>query len=223
MKRATLIFGVALVVGACASESGETTTTSGGDEVTTTTAAEATTTSAPATTTTTVPTTTTTADEARGGGESCLVGEWELDSEAFMESLTEAFSEQVGAPDASIEFVGGSYIVTLSESGLFTGDRDDWAFETSTPEGALRITIDGLDTGSWEADGSSLVINDFESAAVLKAQAVVEGELVDLPQGTVPMTDSSAVTPTSTYECSGDTLVVTAEEDFKSEFTRVSG
>lgn len=211
-----------LVLNACASESGETTTTSAEDVTTTTAAAETTTTSAP-TTTTTEATTTSTAPESGGAGQACLIGDWELDSEAFMESLSEAFSAEVGTDDLSIQFVGGSYIVSLGESGIFTGDRDEWAFETTMQEGAFRITIDGLDTGSWEADGSTLAITDYESASILKAQAVVDGELVDLPQGTVPMTDSNAVTPSSTYDCSGDTLVITAEEGFTSEFTRVSG
>lgn len=222
LKRVTLIIGAVLVLSACASESGETTTTAVEDATTATAAAETTTTSAP-TTTTTEATTTSTASGTGGGGETCLIGDWELDSRAFMESLSETFSEEAGTDDLTIEFVGGSYIVSLGETGIFTGDRDEWAFETTMQEGAIRITIDGLDTGSWEADGSTLVINDYESASVLKAQAVVDGELVDLPQGTVPMTDSNAVTPSSTYQCSGDTLVITADEDFTSEFTRVSG
>lgn len=212
---------MALMLAACTSAD-QTTTTEGAD-VTATTSADDTTTTSTSTTTTTEATTTSTAAAAGGGGESCLAGDWELDSEAFMESLGEAFSEEAGTDDMTIEFVGGSYIVSLSESGLFTGDRDEWAFETITAEGVFRVTIDGLDTGSWEADGSTLVIRDFESAAILQAQAVIDGELVDLPRGTVPMSDSSAVTPTSTYECSGDMLTVTAEEDFVSEFTRIDG
>lgn len=212
--------GIVLVLAACSPTEAEGSTTTTQDTATTTTATETTTTSVPTTTTTEATTTTTTAG---GGGESCLVGEWELDSEAFMDSLSEAFSEEAGTSDLSIEFVGGSYVVSLSESGLFTGDRDEWAFEISMAEGSFRITIDGLDTGSWEADGSTLVIRDYESASILKAQAVVNGELVDLPQGTVPMTDSNAITPSSTFECSGDTLIVTAEEDFVSEFTRLGG
>jgi hypothetical protein len=211
-----------LVLAACATDSEETTTTADADG-TTTVSVDTTTTTEPGTTTTTTEATTTSTEAAAGGGDqACLIGDWELNSEAFMESLSEAFSEEAGT-DLTIEFVGGSYIVSLSESGLFTGDRDAWAFQMSMQEGAFRITIDGLDTGSWEADGSTLAINDYESAAILNAQAVVDGELVDLPQGTVPMTDSSAVTPSSTYECSGDTLTVTAGEDFASEFTRLDG
>jgi hypothetical protein len=223
LRGARVFIVMTLVLAACASESEATTTTSGAD-ATATTSADTTTTAEPTTTTTTTEATTTSSlAEAGGEGDACLIGDWELDSEAFMESLSEAFGEQAGTDDLTIEFVGGSYVVSLTESGLFTGDRDEWAFETSMEEGAFRITIDGLDTGSWEADGSTLVLNDYESASILKAQAVVNGELVDLPQGTVPMTDSSAVTPSSTYQCSGDTLVITAEEDFRSEFTRVDG
>lgn len=219
-SRIQVVVVLMLALAACASSDSEQSTTTSTEGATTTTSGDTTTIPAP-TTTTTQATTTTTTSGSDSGGASCLVGDWELDSEGFMDSLTSAFAEEASVEGVTIEFVGGSYTVSLSEGGLFTGDREEWAFQISAPDGAFRVTIDGFDTGQWATDGSTLTISDYESASVLEAQAVVNGELVDLPAGTVPMADNSAVQETSTYECSGDVLTVTADEEFVSRFTRV--
>lgn len=219
MRRLTLPTLLVLVLASC----------SPADETaaeTTTTGAEATTTEAPATTTTTVTTTTTTEPTttmaAAAGGPDCLVGEWELDSEAFLEQLATAMAEESGGQDMTIDFAGGSYLVSMQENGQFLAEREDWSFEMGSPEGTFRVTIDGEDTGTWEADQSSLTVSNVETSSVLTTQAVVDGELVDLPQGTMPLTDTDAVGETSTYTCSGDTLTVESE-DFTSQLNRVGG
>lgn len=223
MRGATLLLSLAMVLAACSpaeETSAEEVTTTTGDEAPTTTAA-ATTTTAEATTTTEAATTTTAA--AAGGGPDCLVGDWELDSEAFLEQLTAAMEQEAGGQDVTLEFVGGSYVLSLSQGGLYTGDRDEWGFQMVMADGIFRITIDGLDTGSWEADEQSLTVSDVESASILTAQAEIDGELVDLPQGTVPLVDTNAIGETASYTCSGDSLTVESPGGFTSQLTRVGG
>lgn len=53
--------------------------------------------------------------------------------------------------------------------------------------------------------------------------SVVDGRLVDLPLATVPQEESDAIVNRSTFECSGDSLVLTAEGGFVSSFSRVGG
>lgn len=195
------------------------------DEESTTTAAPATTTTmatttTEATTTTTEPPTTTTTQAEAGA---CLVGTWDLDSEDFVQQLADGMADAAGAGEVTVSFVGGSYTVTMSEDGTFAAERDEWSFEAATSEGAFRITIDGVDTGMWAVDGDTLTISDVESGSTVKAQAVVNGELVDLPGGTVPVADSDALGASSTYECSGDVLVVHADGGFTSTLTRIDG
>lgn len=221
MRGATLFALLALTVAACSPDDGAT------EAETTTTAGEAAVTSEPAATTTTPDSTTTTSQPtttmAAAGGASCLVGEWELDSEAFLEEMTSAMEEQAAGQDVVMEFVGGSYTVSLAESGIFLAQRDEWSFQMVMAEGTFRMTIDGTDTGSWAADEGSLTVSNVESASLLTAQAEVDGELIDLPQGTVPITDTNAVGETSAYTCAGDTLTVDSTEGFTSTLTRVSG
>ena len=217
MRGRAIIIGLALLLAGCAAESEETTTSAAAD-TTTTTAPATTTTTEP--TTTTEQTTTTTSGEAAGGGESCVVGTWELDSEAFMESLEEAFADEAALDNATVEFVEGSYTVTMTGEGSFTALRDGWSFQVVSPEGTFRLTIDGSEEGGWTTDGSTLTVTNMEGSLSVDAQAVVDGELVDLPTGSLPTIESSAVAESSTYECSGDSLTVTVEEGFVSEFTR---
>ena len=220
MRGQAIIIGAALLLGACTAES-EQTTTSAAADTTTTTAAATTTTSAP--TTTTEATTTTTSDATAGGGESCLVGTWELDSEAFMESLEGAFADEPALENVTVEFVDGSYTVTMTDGGSFTASRDDWSFQVVSADATFRLTIDGSEEGGWMADGSTLTVTDVEGSLSVDAQALVDGELVDLPTGSVPTIESSAVAESSSYECRDDALTVTVEEGFVSEFTRVDG
>lgn len=222
MRGATLLALLALTMAACSPDDGataaETSTTAGEAAVT---SEPASTTTTPDSTTSTVPVTTTTT--AGAAGADCLVGEWELDSEAFLEQMTSAMQEQSAGQDVTMEFVGGSYTVSLGESGIFLVQRDEWSFQMVMSEGTFRMTIDGTDTGSWTADQDSLTVSNVESASVLTAQAEVDGELIDLPQGTVPITDTNAVGETSTYTCAADTLTVDSTEGFTTTLTRVSG
>ncbi len=209
-----------LVLAACGGESADPTTTLIDTDANTTEVGTTTTTRA---TTTTTESTTTTSLATSRGGDSCLTGVWQLNSEAFMENLTTAFAAEADLQNVTAEFVGGSYTVTLAESGEYSGVRDDWAFQVGSPEGTFRLTIDGMDEGVWSADGPTLAISEVESSATITAQAVVDGEVFDLPTGTAPTVEGNAVAESSSYQCTDSSLTVTVEQGFVSEFTRVDG
>ncbi len=211
-----------LTLAACGGESAET-TTSTQDPDSQTTEAAVTTTERPTTTTTKPTTTTGEVASGGGGGDTCLSGVWELDSEAFMENLTAAFAAEADLQGVTVEFVGGSYTVTLGENGDYLGVREEWAFQAVSPDGTFRLTIDGMDEGTWSSEGPTLTISEVESSATITAQAVVDGEVFDLPTGTAPTVEGDAVAESSSYECTDDRLTVTVGEGFVSEFTRIEG
>lgn len=220
MRGLAAVFALGLFVAACGGESVESTTTTS-DSSTETTEASPTTTEQP-TTTTTESTTSTTIAASGGGGDDCLTGVWELDSEAFMENLSAAFAAEADLQNVTVEFVGGTYTVTLGEDGDYTGVREEWAFQAVSPEGTFRLTIDGRDEGIWSAEGPTLTINNVESSATITAQAVVDGEVFDLPSGTAPTVQGDAVAEASSYECTDSRLTVSVEQRFVSVFDRVS-
>lgn len=211
-----------LTLAACGGESAQT-TTSTQDPDSQTTEAAVTTTERPTTTTAKPTTTTGDVTSGGGGGDTCLSGVWELDSEAFMENLTAAFAAEADLQGVTVEFVGGSYTVTLGENGDYLGVREEWAFQAVSPDGTFRLTIDGMDEGTWSSEGPTLTISEVESSATITAQAVVDGEVFDLPTGTAPTVEGDAVAESSSYECTDDRLTVTVGEGFVSEFTRIEG
>ncbi len=199
---------VALLVGACGSD--EPSGTTDGTRVETTTSETPATTEA----STTVPATTealaTTAPEA-GGGPACVAGVWELDSAAFMEQIFAAYGAEMEGVDA-FEFVSGSQVVTLGADGSYVSERDEWSFRIGTGEDTVRMTIDGTDVGSYTITGDEITITDLDQSAVMSLQAEVDGQLLDLPIGTVGNVEADVLLGTASYTCSGDLLTVTADE-----------
>ena len=208
-----LVSGVSavLLVSAC----------SGGADPTTTTAGVAPT--SPPTTappTTTEPTTTTTA--AAAGGAECLVGVWELDSQTFVDSIFEVFGADMPEVVGSFEYVSGTYIVELAADGSFSNTREEWSFEVATSEGALRTTIDGVDSGRYSVEGNTISITDVEQTTVVSLQIEVGGEFVDLPFAAPVEIDTDILLGSAMFVCDGDQLTVTAEEGVTASFTRIS-
>jgi hypothetical protein len=205
-RRAALVATIALTLAACGGSSEATTTTRGAAAVATTqtTVAEPTTTTAAPTTTTTTPTTTTTQATA-----DCVVGTWEFDSEAFLDSLVESFGGEV---PGEVSFAGGSYIIELTEEGTMTAVRDQWQFRFATDEGAIVNTIDGTDSGTYSIDGNTMTVMTERSEVSVTVQAEVDGELVDLPFGGAQTIDEDTFSGTGTFECNGDSMSVTFDD-----------
>lgn len=204
----TVVLAVGLLAAACNGASGDDTTTSG---PTSTTAATETTTSAMGTTTT--------AASAAGGGDGCLVGTWVLDSEAFVAEMAEIFSG-AGMPDAEIAPLEGDFTVTLSEDGTLSALREQWGFEiTTTEDSTFRVEVNGEETGTWSADGSTLTVNTDISDLIANSSIVVDGEELPMPPGLEAPGIPDTIASESTYSCDGDLLTI-SNESATSTFNR---
>lgn len=202
--KATLPIAFVLLLAACGGGDAATTTEASTAE-STTSAAETTTTAAP---TTTVAETTTTAGAS---GADCVAGTWELDSEAFIESLAENFAD-AGEVPVELTFGGGSYTVELGSDGSMSAVREAWQFRFETAEGAIINTIEGTDSGTYSIEGDTMTVTSTDSTTTLSIQAEVDGELVDLPFGAAPQTiDQDTFSGSGQFECTDDTLTVTLE------------
>lgn len=200
-----LVLAAALVMVSC----------SGGDSEE---GADASTTTAAAASTTSTTTSTTTAAVAAQDGADCLIGQWELDSQMFFDSLFETFSGELGMEDAGFEHVSGSYQVSMGPGGVFSGTRDEWTFRFTLPEGGFQTIIDGTDTGSYTVAGDQLTISDLSGDSTVTFLAEVDGEVFEVPSG--PEVGSDALGGTGTFSCSADTLTV-ENEGIVSAFARV--
>ncbi len=201
---------VSLVAAACGGTTVDTTTTEATAE-TTTTEGQATTSSAPSTTSTSTP-------EASGGNADCLVGDWVLDNEAFVDQI---FADLGGEADGFGEAspAGGDLGVTFDENGTFAVTRDDWGFVMESEDGAFKILISGDQTGTWSADGGELSINlDEGPAPDVTTSMTVDGQELSLPQSPIDV-PSEAFSSSSSFSCDNDTFSVTTE-DFTSTFNR---
>jgi hypothetical protein len=212
-KLPLLLVVVAVVVAACTGSSDE-------DEGTTTTAAaapstseeETTTAEAPETTTTTEveTTTTTTSGEAASGTDDCLVGTWTLDTEAFVENFEPLFAD-AGIPDADVSALDGDFIVELGADESLTGTRDEWGFDIDTGQGVVTLEINGTETGTWSADGSTMTVSIDESDVTVNSSIEVDGQVIEMPQDQIPVETPPGIASNSEYTCSGDVLTLTNE------------
>ncbi len=210
---------IVVLLTACGGGDAATTTTStaaGSAETTATTAAEATTTTA-APTTTEAPTTTAGATASAD----CLVGTWELDSEAFIAQVF-ASGEETGFEDLGdmeISHGGGAFLVTMNADGTYVGDRDNWQIRLSTDEGTFVNTLDGEETGNWSVEGDLLTIETVSSTIDLSFAAEIDGELQELPFGGSQTVATRELGGSGRFTCDQGLLEVDLEGSI-STFTR---
>ena len=204
----TLGLALSLVLAACSSDDGEATdatSTTVADETTTTSINDETTTTAE-----TATTTTTVAPAAGSGGDSCLVGTWEFDLEAFVETMREIAVEEGGLPeDFTITPSEGSYVIEMKGDGTFEGVRDDWGFAFELDEGEMAITMNGTEEGTWSADEDTINVAIAESQTEVVATLTSGGVSTVLP--TSPIQLPEAIATDSQYECDSETLSVTTD------------
>lgn len=171
-----------------------------------------TTTTTSTTTSTTVPDTTTTTGDvpSGGGGDSCIVGVWSVDNEAFFAAMMAAAEDEGDLPDEfQFSYVGGDYLVEFVADGTMLTSQDEWAFAGQSEEGTFRLVFNGETTGTWETDGETLAITDTASNLELRAEMEVDGQVFTIP---FPADDvDDPFIDTGTYRCSGDRLEVTFE------------
>lgn len=207
MRRLSPII-IVLLLAACGGGEAETATTAPPESTTATTEAP-TTTAEPTTTTTEAPTTTTTT-EPEPSAEECLVGAWDLDSEAFVESMMSAMG--TGLP-GEITSGGGTYVVEMGADGTFQATRDEWRYLIESPQGTLVAQIDGTESGTYEADGDTLTATTTDGDATVSMGLMVDGELQDLPFPMEMDLQTDAIAGTAQYECTDETLTVSSEAE----------
>lgn len=215
MKRTfSTLFVVSLVIAACGGEGGDTTTTTVAPDESTTTPEETTTTAGE--TSTSAETSTTAGGSA--GGDGCLVGAWVLDDEAFFEQVFADMDEETtGFGDVTA--VGGTFTTAFEADGSVEAVRADWGFSVDTDEGMFNIVINGTQTGTWETEGSTLLLTlDEGSDFDVEATVVVDGEELPLPTDSMDF-PAEALSSSSEFTCSGDSLAVTSD-GITSEFER---
>jgi hypothetical protein len=204
-KLSILVVISGFVIGGCNGASGDATTTSTAD-VTASTAGETTTTATGPTTTTQV--VTTTQPPASSGGSDCLVGTWILDSEAFVENFDSIFAD-AGMPDAEVSALDGSFTVELGADGSLEAERDEWGFRITMPEGVFIIEINGTEMGTWSADDSTLTVTTDVSNIDVSGAIEVDGEVIAMPEGQMPIEPPQGIATGSDYSCSGDVTTLT--------------
>lgn len=218
MRRLLILFSaMSLALAACAGSGDDTTTTSADPETTTSASDEATTTMAAETTTTPAPETTTTAEseattttsgEAATGTDSCVVGTWTLDTQGFVDNLGPIF-EDSGVPNAEVTALDGTFTVEMGADGSMMGTRDEWGFSIATGEGTVTIEINGTETGTWAADGSTMTVTTEDSDLTVNSSIEADGQVIQMPQDQMPVETPPGIASNSDYTCSGDVLTLT--------------
>lgn len=207
MKRTVLVIVVVLVAAACSSGSDDTTTT-------TTIATQTTTTqSAPAETTTSATEapaeTTTTLVEASGDLASCVIGVWDLDSEAFLALVTETFEDE-GGEFGEFQFGDGTYRLTVAADGIFIDERIDWTLLVTSDVGDLAITINDRNEGTWTLEGDVLSTT-IQPGEPPEIAILVDGVPFEFPGGASPIDPPSAEFTGAQVTCDANAMTATFE------------
>lgn len=213
MKRSLLaLTAFSLVIASCGGTADSTTTS---ESVETTTSAAA---GSSSSSSTPEATTSTSGPDATGGGDSCLLGDWVLDNDAFIDAVFNSIGEgEAGFGEATA--AGGTNTITFDGDGSLSTARDDWGFVVENDQGAFKILITGEQTGTWAADGDVLSISlDEGPPPEITTSLVVDGQEVPLPQSPLEI-PAEALAASSQYDCDGDSFSVTTDE-FTSTFNR---
>ena len=199
------MLALAVIISAC-----------GGEATPATTESEATSTTSPATTTTELTTTTATPETTTNtsapvtASADCLVGEWELDSTAFLESVFAEAADDLG--EVTVTHGGGSYVITLFDDGTFEGAREDWQMRFESPEGVFVTTLNGTEAGSWSTDADIIAISTDVSDIAVTQALEIDGELQELPFGGNTQTVRTDVfAGEGTFTCDDSQMTVTFE------------
>ena len=210
-----LMLMVALGAAACGSDDGaedptpDTSTTQPSEQETTTTVTAA--------STTTSIVSTTTEPEATEDTAMCVVGSWELDSEAFFDDLLATLPPD--GQNGEFSVVGGAYRITASADGTWVNERDEWTFAVSSEFGELQLTISDRQTGTWSIDGDVLSTT-LEPGEAPEVSVLVDGAPVEFPAGTLPIEAPEAQFTGAAITCTGDTMTASFE-GFTSVWSRV--
>jgi hypothetical protein len=200
---------LAVIIAACGSDAATTTTDSGVTATTlTSTVSSAVATAPKTTTTTTAPATTTTTERVMASAD-CLVGDWELDSAAFLDEVFAAAEAELDG--GSISHGGGEYAIALAADGTFVGTRDNWQMRFEAPDGVFVTTLDGSEEGTWSVEGDTISIFTDVSNIAVSSAIEVDGELQELPFASTQTMRTDVFEGSGTFTCDGDLMTVTFE------------
>ena len=139
----------------------------------------------------------------------CLTGIWRLRSQEFLDEITRLAGQ---GQQIDITHRSGEYRMTLRDDGTSVGERDQWKFGASTPQGTIVTTIDSTDPGTWTASGNNLTISDPGSPATVTLELEVGGQLQQIPLGLGNQTvGGEAISGTGTFTCEDEVLTTTYE------------
>jgi hypothetical protein len=225
VRRTAIIVAILLLAASCSSSddgaSDETTTTTAAGESSESGAADETTTTTAATTTST--STTVAEPEPVAASGECVVGTWEQRSQEFIEAIAETFvpEDDPLLADATILFVEGSYQIEMGADGSMVGVRDNWTMEFSSPEGGLRTTLDGEETGTYAVEGDVLSISLEDSTVEVSQAFVLDGTVTPAPAGFTQSVSVEGLDGSGTFTCDDEVLAVQVEGGVPATFDRI--
>lgn len=153
---------------------------------------------------TTLPPTTTLPDPA-----DCLVGQWRLRSQEFLDEIVSTLPPEATGGLAEWTHISGEYLIDLNADGTSRGQRLAWTHRLATAEGALVTTIDSDDAGSYTVDGDMISVTDEASSATVSLAVEIDGQLQSIPFGQNQQVGTDALSGSGTYECVDDVLTIT--------------
>ncbi|NHZ71087.1 MAG: hypothetical protein GWP18_05545 [Proteobacteria bacterium] len=200
MKKLAVLVVMAMVVAACSGASEPDVA----DAPTTTAAVSSSGSSSPiestVTTTVAAPTTVAGASDL----SSCVVGEWEMQSQRFFDDLYAAAPAQ-DLPPGEFTHTGGSYVLIVGGDGSFASERRAWTFEVTSDFGDLIMKVSSSQSGTYTLDGELLSTSLAEGEAP-DVEMVVDGVPFEFPEGLAPVSAPSANFSGAMVTCDGDVL-----------------
>ena len=152
-----------------------------------------------------------------------MVGTWEQRSQEFIEAIAETFVSEDDPllADATIMFVEGSYQIEMGADGSMVSVRDNWTMEFSSPEGGLRTTLDGEETGTYAVDGDVLSISLEDSTVEVSQAFVLDGTVTPAPAGFTQSVTVEGLDGSGTFTCDDEVLAVQVEGGVPATFDRI--
>jgi hypothetical protein len=140
-----------------------------------------------------------------------------MDLETFAAMILDAGAKsgQGMPPGISFDF-SGHYYTALEDKGEMKEQRDGLVMEISTPDGALRITIDSYAEGDYTADGENVAISNVQ-----EFYADVSSSIPGLGEFASPQGASFSDGGGGTYECRDDDMTLTMRGFLPLRYDRV--
>lgn len=135
----------------------------------------------------------------------CVLGTWSLQLETFRSMIENAMAAQGGVIPADVNWsFGGAYYIQFVDQEIVREQRD--ALEIlfgMDGVGAFSMTVDSFATGTYNADGERLTVNNLVESYNRVTTSLPFGGSYSFP--------SAIDQGTGSYVCDDDTLTVTID------------